>query len=411
MRPVNEVNTDEALVPRYELPDPLVASSGAVVRSTEAWFGSRRGEILDLFRSEVYGYGPEPAEPLPSRVLSTQMALDGRATRRQVRVQLVAGRLEPSLDLLLYLPATARGPVPVFLGLNFFGNHSIHPDPGITLSERWMPPDPAHGVTGNHATESARGTSRSRWPVETIVARGYGLATAYCGDVEPDHPGGFHSGVRGALPDSDPSRSPWGTISAWAFGLRRALDYLQRDPDVDARRVIALGHSRLGKAALWAGAQDERFAAVISNDSGCMGAALSRRRFGETVAFTTKLFPHWFPPRLAEYAEREDALPVDQHMLLALIAPRPLYVASADEDLWADPRGEFLSAVEASRVYRFLGVDGLAASEMPDVEEPLPGRVSHHLRSGRHDLTAWDWERFLIFADAELPGQEREGDG
>jgi hypothetical protein len=337
---------------------------------------------------------------------SSESALAGLAVRREVSISLTSVPGSPTLELLLYLPTGALKAVPVFLGLNFWGNHSIGSDPGVRLSDRWMPDDPDHGVENHRATPDARGLSSSRWPVEMILRRGYGVATAYCGDLEPDHPEGYRSGVRAYAtfgPGPDPGR--WGAVAAWAWGLSRALDYLEQDSGVDAGNVIAFGHSRLGKAALWAAAQDERFAMAISNNSGCMGAALSRRRFGETVQFINMLFPHWFPSPFHGYADREDDLPVDQHLLLALIAPRPLYVASAADDDWADPRGEFLSAQEASPVYRFLGGEGLAAEEMPPVGEPVMSQLGYHVRPGEHDITEYDWSQYLEFAARHLPAR------
>ena len=302
----------------------------------------------------------------------------------------------------MFLPTGTGRPVPVFLGLNFWGNHTLDADPGIRLSERWMRDDPERGVENHRALPESRGASASRWPIGTILARGYGLATAYAGDLEPDHPEGHRDGVRATLA---PARgaTPWGAIGVWAWGLSRARDALTRVDGVDADRIAVVGHSRLGKAALWAAAQDERFAMAISNDSGCMGAALSRRRFGETIAFVTMLFPHWFPERFRAYANREDELPVDQHMLLALIAPRPLYVASAEDDAWADPTGEFAATREASEVFRFLGGAGLPVGERPPVGRPVLGQIGYHVRAGEHDLTSEDWAAFLDFADLHLP--------
>jgi hypothetical protein len=396
---VPPANYDEGKVPRYTLPDPLVLNDGQRVTDTATWRGKRRPEIVHLFEQYVYGKVPGVLSDLPVDVRSVDRnALGGTAIRTQVTIHFMP---HGKIDLLIYLPKKAHGPSPVFLGLNFDGNHTIHSDPGITPSDVQIGSQQP-GKPSAEAVAKARGASSSRWPIEKIIARGYGVATAWYGDIEPDMQGGLRYGVRKLFlkrGQTEPADDEWGAIAAWAWGLSRIMDYLETEHDIDARHVALIGHSRLGKTALWAGAQDERFALVISNDSGCGGASLARRQFGETPARITTAFPHWFCKNYRKYAFHVGDLPVDQHMLLALVAPRPLYVASAEEDRWADPHGEFLSAKGADPVYRLLGTIGLPVVEMPGVEQPVAGAISYHIRHGKHDVTDYDWKQYMDCAD------------
>ncbi len=407
------VNYDETKIPPYELPDPLQFATGGAVATEADWRQRRRSEVLRLFEQHVYGKTPTDCPELDFVVVEQDAeALGGKAVRKQIEIRLGKNTSAPRIKLLVYLPKNQRGPVPIFVGLNFSGNQTVHTDPEIEITTNWTHGSAEEGIVEHRAQEESRGVKASRWPIETILSRGYGIATAHCGDLDPDFDDGFKNGIHPLFyrpGQSRPDADQWQTIGAWSWGLSRIMDYFQTDAQIDQNRTVVLGHSRLGKTALWAGAQDERFAIVISNNSGCGGAALSLRRFGETVAAINQNFPHWFCDNFKKYNDSEQTLPVDQHMLIALIAPRPVYIASAAEDRWADPRGEFLAAKAASPVYRLLGTEGLPSdtlsnntlsnNTLPENNVPVHGTIGYHIRSGKHDVTGYDWSRYLDFAD------------
>ena len=400
-------NYDESRVPQYTLPDPLRFTNGNIVASSEAWHHKRRPEILQLFESLVYGKTPSAPITVTFQLKSKNPnAFQGKATRKEIAIQVSSQQRVLQMDLLIYLPNDRPGPYRTFLGLNFGGNHSVTTEKDISISNRWMRNKEEHGYIDHRATEHSRGIYSSRWPVESIIRRNFAVATIYYGDIDPDYHDGFQDGVHPLFYEpgqSKPDPDQWGSIGAWAWGLSRAMDYFQIDTDIDSDKVIVLGHSRLGKTALWAAAQDTRFAIAISNNSGCGGAALSRRRFGETVQRINRSFPHWFNTNFKQFNDREDALPIDQHMLIALLAPRPVLVSSAEEDRWADPRGELLSLQEADGVYRLLGTDGTGTTTTRSSRDrPYYSTLSYHIRPGKHDVTLQDWDAFMNFSEHHL---------
>jgi dienelactone hydrolase len=364
-------------MPAYTLPDLLTAAEGKLVATADDWQRIRRPEILELFRKHVYGRVPSTPYQKSFKVVNEDRnAMNGAATFKQVDITITSDGKSLVIHLVLFVPNKASKPVPAFLLICNRGPENIDP---------------------------TRKRKSDFWPAEAVIARGYAIAAFYNGDVDPDRYDGFKDGIHGLLDRGRRAPDAWGTIAAWAWGASRCMDYFETDKDIARDQVAVIGHSRGGKTALWAGAEDERFAIVCSNDSGCGGAALSRRQTKEkeTVAKINKAFPHWFDETFKSYNGREAALPVDQHMLIALAAPRAVCVASAEQDFWADPRGEFTSVVLAGPVYRLFGKQGLGPSPtMPAIGEPLDGDGLHyHIREGQHNLTIFDWRCYLDFAD------------
>jgi hypothetical protein len=395
---------DEAKVPKYVIPDLLVMKNGDRVRDGKTWTHKRRPEILEMYRTEVFGRAPTKAPHLTFRVDSTnRQALDGRAVRKQVTISFADRPDAPKAHMLVYLPAHATKPAPLFLALSFLPVHTVCADPGITLGEQWVRDPNSKEMVKKLSAESSRGAAVQQWQLDKILQHGYGLATIYYYEIEPDFVGGMKYGVRAIFSkpgQTEMAPDQWGAISAWAWALSRAMDYIQTDRDIDARRVAVMGHSRLGKTALWASAQDPRFSLAISNESGEGGAAISRRDYGERTKDLNTRFPHWFCGNFKKYDGREDQMPFDSHFLMALTAPRGLYVASAEEDRWSDPRGEFLGAMHAGPVYEMLGKKGIGTDAFPGLHQPVGNDVMYHIRAGKHDVTAYDWDQYLRFADA-----------
>jgi len=406
-------NCDAAAVKPYTLLDPLTSATGKPITKPQQW-PARRAEIIHLFEENVFGRTPAAALHLPLRAhideQSNRVSLpDAIVIRKQITLYF-SDKLEagPKEHILLYLPANQPGKIPIVLGLNFLGNHTVVADPGIRLNPTWTRPpkstEPPHLAVPD---EASRGKQTQQWQVEKLIAHGYGFATIYYGDIEPDFKDSWQLGIRPtffAPGQTAPAPDDWGALAAWGWGLSRALDYLATDPQVDAHRVAITGHSRLGKAVDWAFAQDTRFAALLSTESGKGGQSLLRRTTGENVEHLQHSFPYWFCANYAKWVGRDTEIPADGNLLLALEAPRPVYVASAEGDLWSDPRGEFLSALSASRVYALLGEPGISVSTMPAVDRPTdPARlVAYHVRTGKHDVTAFDWDQYINFLDSHF---------
>lgn len=402
--PQDQTNYDENKVPSYKLPELLVSLNGKEITTAKEWMEMRRPEILSLFEESMYGKIPGNLKFTSYKTTEeSHNALGGKAIRKQVELNFAKAGKELKVNLLVYLPKHS-GKVPVFVGYNFDGNHTVISDPEVLLPTSWVKNDSSHGINKSRATVQSRGAQKERWQIEKIISAGYGLVTIYYGDVDPDK-NDFTDGVHSLFYSKGqikPKADEWGSISAWAWGLSRVMDYLEKDPDIDASKAIVMGHSRLGKTALWAGALDQRFAIVISNNSGCGGAALSRRKYGERLGGMNQYFPYWLCDNCNKYDGYEDALPVDQHMLIALIAPRPVYIASAQDDKWADPKGEYLSGFYASPVYELFGKRGLTSIDMPDINHPVMNSIGYHIRTGGHGVFEYDWDQFIRFADLHL---------
>lgn len=375
-----EANYDEAKVPTYTLPDVLTTTTNRVVKTKTGWQTLRRPEIIHLFEENVYGQMPNTVDHLDYSIKNQNAsAMDGKARLKEVLIKVTHNNKQLRINLVLFVPTQLKGPAPVLLLIN--NRSSQNTDP-----------------TRTHKSEF--------WPAEMAIDRGYAMAAFQVGELAPDDSVGYVNGALQLYPQQLTASNGMRTIGAWAWGASRVLDYMETDAELDARKVAVIGHSRGGKAALWAAAQDQRFALCFSNCSGNTGAALARRRFGETIRRINTTFPHWFTPNYKRFNDKEPSLPLDQHLLLATIAPRPLYVTNASKDLWADPQGTYLSVLQVRGVYALYGIGLDLPLDPPGVNQPLLGsRVGYHIREGEHDLTAYDWRMFIQFADRYLKQQ------
>jgi hypothetical protein len=394
------VNYDESRVGSYTLPDPLTLNNGSPVRDAKTWVQKRRPEIVRLFEENQFGRSPGRPAGMSFDVFDKGApALDGKALRKQVTVYFSRDRAGPKMDLLIYLPAGARKPVPLLLNLSFSANSGVVDDPGVKPGEVWS--------REKKRVPAPKGSNFGKLNVAPFLAQGVGVATVYYGDIDPDFQGGIPHGVRSLYlkpGQAEPAPDEWGAIGAWAWGLSRAMDYLETDKGVDAKRVAILGVSRLGKTVLWAGAHDERFAMVIASCSGEGGAALSRRNYGETIKHLTEptRFPYQFCANYGKYGDHVDQFPVDAHMLIALIAPRPVLLQTGDTDVWSDPKGEFLAAVAAAPVFRLLGKQALGVEQMPPAGQPIFHTLGYVMHTGGHGTIPSDWALFLEFMRMHL---------
>ena len=388
-------NYDEAKVGAYTLPDPLRLQDGRRVTDAATWKTQRRAEVLKLYHDEIYGRVPATAPKANFEVIeSGTSVLDGAATRKHVVVRFGDQPDGPKANVVIYVPAKARGPVPVLFQLVFFG--------GLPSA---VPP-PAPPVAANAATKTGGPRPSETGPVAEVIARGYAYATVRYTEFEGDRADTNLTGVRRlalVAGQEKPAAGEWGTVAAWAWGASRVMDYFETDRALDAKRVGLIGHSRLGKTVLWASASDPRFAVVFSSCSGEMGASLARRDYGESVDDMAANFPWQFTGAFQKYAGRWNDLPVDAHLLIALSAPRPVFITGGTQDQWADPHGEFLAQVAAGPVYRLLGAKDLGTEKLPPLDTPLvAGDLGFHYHTGGHTITASDWQAFLTFAGRTL---------
>lgn len=392
-----EVNYTEAKVPQYALPEILKTKNGTPIKTIKQW-NRHRDYLLKLFIENKYGPNPNLQPKVHYELIHEKEVFNGKAIQRQIAILFDDFPTLSPINILIYLPKNKINPV-VFFGLNFEGNHSLSEDKDIEITKNWVNDYQKNAaiVKDNRATEASRNSAIiETWPFEKIIDAGFAVATAFHADIEPDRPDGWQESLRNFITEKE--RKNWSTMGVWAWGLRQMVNYLESDADLAKGKKIIIGHSRMGKAALWAAAQDIRIDGIISNESGEGGAALSKREYGETIEIINSKFPHWFSENYKKFNKNSAGLPFDSHQLLGLMAPRPLYVSSAEGDQWADPTGEFLALKEANPVYALFGKKGIIENIQPPVNQPIGQYNKYHYRSGKHYLNEYDWAQYLDWA-------------
>lgn len=371
---VNGQNYDEAKVPPYKLPEVLKTAVNKKVNNKLTWEKVRRPEILKLFEDNIYGQMPASYNSIKYSIINSDAAaMNGKALLKQVLIEVFNNNRSVQINLVLFVPNNKTKPVPAFLLINNRGKEN---------------------------TDAARTTKSDFWPAEILIDSGYAIAAFHVSDLAPDDKETFMNGVLQLYPTQLNADNGMRAIGAWAWGASRVMDYFEKDADIDSKKIAVVGHSRGGKASLWAAAQDPRFSICVTNCSGNTGAALARRQFGERIKKINTSFPHWFNTNYKKFNDREDALPIDQHMLIALVAPRPVYATNASKDLWADPKGTFLSLKNAEKVYALYGLKSNLPLNPPAINEAIiQSPIAYHNREGEHNLTAFDWVNFIKFAN------------
>jgi hypothetical protein len=368
-------NYYEDSIPAYNVPELMISTSGKKIITKNDWMKLRRPELLEIFRENVFGRVPDTKYSESFKVVNTDKnAMGGTATLKQVEITIASEGKSLVIHLTIFVPNNAGKPSPAFLLIDNRG------------------PD---------NTDPTRKNKSPFWPAEEVIARGYAITVFNNSDLDPDNFDDFKNGIHGLLDRGERKPDAWGALAAWAWGASRCMDYFEKDKDIDSRKVAVVGHSRGGKTALWTGAEDQRFSMVIANESGAGGASLARRRYGETIARINSAFPHWFCRNYNNFAGREDKMPFDMHMLLALTAPRALYIDAASDDLWGDPRGCYLSLVLSAPAFHLFDKYSVVPELMPQLNHPVTGgHLGFHIRPGIHNMTVYDWSRFMDFADS-----------